>query len=34
MVGLGAVPAALQLVFLIFLPESRTFLGRFSIEHY
>ncbi len=24
MVGLGAVPAALQMVFLIFLPESRT----------
>ena len=25
MVGLGAVPAGVQLVFLFFLPESRTF---------
>lgn len=29
MVGLGAIPAGLQFIFLFFLPESRTFVHSF-----
>jgi len=30
MVGLGAVPAAIQIAFLFFLPESRAWLSAFA----
>lgn len=34
MVGLGAIPAALQILFLFFLPESRAYLSLIQLQNH